>query len=234
MDGSGLSDEGKGFRVIRRMNTGVMRRNEEEAAGNRALLDGLEILGINIMSSPGSGKTTLLESLGRILGSEMAVIEGDVKTRRDAERLEEIGIKAWQIETGGACHLDALSVGSAISSLGLRKGVQKFLVIENVGNLICPSSYDLGERLRIGLLSLPEGDDKVLKYPSLFSRIDLLLLTKTDLAPYLDFDLGRAEAECRSINPGLVTIAVSSATGAGVDEVVSLFRKRYGEVWGGA
>lgn len=211
-----------------------MRRNEEEAAGNRALLDGLEILGINIMSSPGSGKTTLLESLGRILGSEMAVIEGDVKTRRDAERLEEIGIRAWQIETGGACHLDALSVGRAISSLGLRKGVQKYLVIENVGNLICPSSFDLGERLRVGLLSLPEGDDKVLKYPSLFSRIDLLLLTKTDLAPYLDFDLGRAESECRSINPGLETIAVSSTTGAGVDEVVSLLRKRYGQVWGGS
>lgn len=216
------------------MNAGVMRRNEEDAAGNRALLDDLEILGINIMSSPGSGKTTLLESLGRVLGSEMAVIEGDVKTRRDAERLEEIGIRAWQIETGGACHLDALSVGRAISSLGLRKGVQKFLVIENVGNLICPSSYDLGERLRVGLLSLPEGDDKVLKYPSLFSRIDLLLLTKTDLAPYLDFDLGRAEAECRSINPGLETIAVSSTTGAGVDDVVSLLRKRYGKVWGGS
>jgi hydrogenase nickel incorporation protein HypB len=211
-----------------------MRRNEEEAAGNRALLDSLEIFGINIMSSPGSGKTTLLESLGRILGSEMAVIEGDVKTRRDAERLEEIGIRAWQIETGGACHLDAHSVGSAISSLGLRKGVQKFLVIENVGNLICPSSYDLGERLRVGLLSLPEGDDKILKYPSLFSRIDLLLLTKTDLAPYLDFDLGRAEAECRSINAGLETIAVSSKTGAGVDEVVSLLRKRYGKIWGGS
>lgn len=218
--------------TIRRIGRSVSEKNDMIASRNRSLLDGLEILGVNLMSSPGSGKTTLLEALAGRFGAEMAVIEGDVSTRRDAERILEKGVKAWQIETGGACHLDAASVGSALPELRLSKGVERFLVVENVGNLICPSSYDLGERLRAGLLSLPEGDDKVLKYPSLFSRIDLLLLTKKDLAPHLGFDTARAAMECRSINPGVATIEVSALTGEGMDELAGFLEERYRSLWG--
>lgn len=220
--------------TVRHIARSVSEKNDLLARKNRSLLDGLEILGINLMSSPGSGKTTLLEALAGSLGRSMAVIEGDVKTRRDAERLRAKGVKAWQIETGGACHLDASSVGDAMSGLDLARGVERFLVVENVGNLICPSSYDLGERIRVGLLSLPEGDDKVLKYPALFSRIDLLLLTKKDLAPYLGFDTARAAGECRSINPAVVTIEISALTGEGMDEFEAFLRARYAALWGGA
>jgi hydrogenase nickel incorporation protein HypB len=208
-----------------------MSRNDEAAARNRGFLDSLEILGINIISSPGAGKTTLLEALGIALGSELAVIEGDVRTRRDAERLEKIGIRAFQIETGGACHLDALSVEQALGRLGLEKGIQRFLVIENVGNLICPSAYDLGERIKVGLLSLPEGDDKVLKYPSLFSRIDLLLLSKVDLEPHMRFDQERAISECRSLNDDVETIPVSAVTGRRSPESIDLLRRRRRGIW---
>lgn len=220
--------------TVRHIARSVSEKNDLLARRNRSLLDGLEILGINLMSSPGSGKTTLLEALAGSLGRSMAVIEGDVKTRRDAERLRAKGVKAWQIETGGACHLDASSVGEAVSRLDLERGVERFLVVENVGNLICPSSYDLGERIRVGLLSLPEGDDKVLKYPALFSRIDLLLLTKKDLAPHLGFDTARAAGECRSINPAVVTIEISALTGEGMDELEAFLRERYAALWGGA
>ncbi len=220
--------------TVRRIARSVSEKNDLLARRNRDLLDDLEILGINIMSSPGSGKTTLLEALAGRLGGSMAVIEGDVKTRRDAERLRAKGVKAWQIETGGACHLDASSVGEALSRLDLARGVERFLVVENVGNLICPSSYDLGERVRIGLLSLPEGDDKVMKYPSLFSRIDLLLLTKKDLAAHLDFDTSRAAGECRSINPGVLTIEISARTGEGMDDLVAFLEDRYDSLRDGA
>lgn len=221
-----------GGMTIRRIGRSVSERNDLLASRNRSLLDGLGILGVNLMSSPGSGKTTLLEALAGRLGGAMAVIEGDVSTRRDAERILSKGVKAWQIETGGACHLDASAVGSAIPELRLSRGVERFLVVENVGNLICPSSYDLGERLRIGLLSFPEGDDKVLKYPSLFSRIDLLLLTKRDLAPHLGFDGARAAGECRSINPGVETMEVSALTGEGMDLLVTFLEERYRSIPG--
>lgn len=213
--------------TIRRIARSVTEKNDLIASRNRSLLDGLGILGVNLMSSPGSGKTTLLEALAVRLGGSMAVIEGDVSTRRDAERILSRGVKAWQIETGGACHLDASSVAAAVPELRLSKGVERFLVIENVGNLICPSSYDLGERLRVGLLSLPEGDDKVMKYPSLFSRIDLLLLTKKDLAPHMGFDAARAARECRTINPGVRTIELSALTGEGMEELVGFLEERY-------
>jgi len=163
----------------------VMVKNDEMAAENRQFLAKHGILAINIMSSPGSGKTTLLETMATRLGREMVVIEGDVQTRRDAERVERAGCRACQIETRGSCHLDAKAISEAMTQLDLANSGCKLLVIENVGNLICPSGYDLGERLKIGLLSVPEGDDKVLKYPSLFSRIDVLVISKIDLLPYL-------------------------------------------------
>jgi hydrogenase nickel incorporation protein HypB len=196
----------------------VMAKNDEIAALNRQRLDELGILGVNIMSSPGSGKTTLLEAMAKRLGDAMVVIEGDVQTRRDAERVERAGCIAYQIETHGSCHLDAKAVSEAMNQLPLEKGKHRLLIIENVGNLICPSGYDLGERLRVGLLSLPEGDDKVLKYPSLFSRISVLATTKVDLLPYLTFDIDRAESECRSLRPDIRTFRLSARTEEGIDD----------------
>ena len=196
----------------------VMAKNDEIAAENQQLLDALGVLGVNIMSSPGSGKTTLLEAMAGRLGESMAVIEGDVQTRRDAERIERAGCLAYQIETRGACHLDAHGVAVALRELNLVRGRHKLLIIENVGNLICPSSYHLGEHLRVALLSVPEGDDKVLKYPSLFSRVSVVVINKIDLLPYLKFDVDRALTECRSLNPNIQTFQVSALTGQGVDE----------------
>jgi len=195
----------------------VMAKNDEIAALNRNRLDQLGILGINIMSSPGSGKTTLLEAMAQRLKDAMVVIEGDVQTRRDAERIERAGCAAHQIETRGACHLDAKAISGAMDCLPLKAGSPRMLVIENVGNLICPSGYDLGERIRIGLLSVPEGDDKVLKYPSLFSRISVLVTSKIDLLPHLIFDVDRVEQECRGLNATIRTFRLSAKTGEGID-----------------
>lgn len=199
----------------------VMAKNDELAALNRGRLDGLGILGVNIMSSPGSGKTTLLETMAQRFKEAMVVIEGDVQTRRDAERIENAGCAAYQIETRGACHLDARVVSEAMDALPLEAGKQRLLIIENVGNLICPSGYDLGERVRIGLLSVPEGDDKVLKYPTLFSKISALVVSKIDLLPYLNFDVDRVERECRGLSPDVRTFRLSAITGEGMEAFCS-------------
>jgi len=198
--------------------TSVMSKNDRFAADNRELLGGKGIYTLNLISSPGAGKTTVLESMARFFGSRMAVIEGDIQTRRDAERIEKAGCQAWQIETGGACHLDAHAVNHALGHMNLDPDALELLAIENVGNLICPSGYDLGEDMRIGLLSVPEGDDKILKYPSLFSSINVLVINKMDLIPHLDFDVDRAIEECRSLNPDVLVFTVSAKTGEGMEE----------------
>jgi len=203
-----------------------MTKNDDIAAENRRAFGLNGILAFNIISSPGAGKTTLLEALAAEFGPEMAVIEGDVKTRRDADRIIRAGCRAVQIETGGSCHLDAAAVKEAFSSLDKKKPF-RYLAIENVGNLICPSAYDLGEHIRVGMLSLPEGDDKVLKYPSLFSRIDMLLLTKTDLLPHMEFDMDRVENECRSLNSGVRTFRVSARTGEGMADLCGFLKSRW-------
>ncbi len=195
----------------------VMAKNDEIAAENRARLERLGLVGVNIMSSPGSGKTTLLETMARRYGTSMAVIEGDVQTSRDAERVRSAGCLAHQIETRGSCHLDAKMVSDALAAMPINPAVHRLLIVENVGNLICPSSYDLGEHLRIGLLSVTEGDDKVLKYPALFSRINVLLISKSDLLPHLEFDTARAMEECRAINAHVDAFVLSSRTGEGMD-----------------
>ena len=199
----------------------VMGRNDLLASRNRDGLRSEGIFTVNLISSPGAGKTTLLEALARRFGRSMAVIEGDVRTRRDAERVEQAGSRAHQIETGGSCHLDAGAVGKAIGQLDLPGSDVKLLVIENVGNLICPSGYDLSEDIKVGILSVPEGDDKVLKYPSLFSRISVLLVSKTDLLPHLDFDVERAVRECRSLNPDVEVFRISARTGDGMEDFFS-------------
>jgi hydrogenase nickel incorporation protein HypB len=194
----------------------LLGTNKQVAAGIRHELRSRGILGVNLLSSPGSGKTTLLETLADSFKGRyrMAVIEGDIETERDAERIRRKGIPAWQITTGGACHLEARMIGKV---LGEVPAAIDFLFIENVGNLVCPASYDLGEDLRCVLLSSPEGDDKPAKYPQAFLSADCLILTKADLIPYLPFDPAKAAAEALTIKPGLRVFALSALRGDGVD-----------------
>jgi hydrogenase nickel incorporation protein HypB len=196
----------------------LLATNKEAAAAIRHELRRRGILAVNLLSSPGSGKTTLLEALAdHVRGRfRMAVIEGDIETERDAERIRRKGVPAWQITTGGACHLEARMIGKV---LGEVPADIDFLFIENVGNLVCPASYDLGEDLRLVLLSAPEGDDKPAKYPPAFLSADGLILTKADLMPYVPFDPARAAAEALAIKPGLQVFTVSAVRGEGLDRL---------------
>ncbi len=200
----------------------LLGTNNQIAAEIRRELRARGILCVNLLSSPGSGKTTVLEALAGRLGGRhrMAVIEGDIETERDAERIRARGIPAWQITTGGACHLEAKMIGKVLADV---PADIDFLFIENVGNLVCPAGYDLGESLRCVLLSSPEGDDKPKKYPRAFLTADLLLLTKSDLLPVLPFDPEKAAAEARSINPRLEVFRVSALKGEGMDELAAHF-----------
>lgn len=194
----------------------LLGSNTKIANEIRAKLTEKGILTVNLMSSPGAGKTTLLESLADRLKTDysMAVIEGDIETERDAERIRKRGIPAWQITTGGACHLEAKMVGRLFSEI---PPDLDFLFIENVGNLVCPAGYDLGENIRCVLLSSPEGDDKPKKYPKAFITSDCLIITKSDLIPPLPFDIEVAKKEALEINPRLKVFITSSVSGEGVD-----------------
>lgn len=200
----------------------LLGTNNQIAAEIRKELRARGILCVNLLSSPGSGKTTVLEALADRLGGRhrMAVIEGDIETERDAERIRARGIPAWQITTGGACHLEAKMVGKVLADV---PADIDFLFIENVGNLVCPAGYDLGESLRCVLLSSPEGDDKPKKYPRAFLTADLLLLTKADLLPFLPFDPEKAAAEALAINPRLKVFRLSALKGEGMDELAAFF-----------
>jgi hydrogenase nickel incorporation protein HypB len=205
----------------------IIDKNDAYAQRNRALFKEKELYAVNIISSPGSGKTAVIEALARHFGVGMAVVEGDIQTRRDSERVIRAGSRAYQIETGGACHLSSRAVTHALEHLELSD--IKLLVIENVGNLVCPSTYNLGENEKIAILSLPEGDDKILKYPALFSRIQALVINKIDLRPYLDFDTDKAVSECRSLNRSFSTFEVSAKTGEGIERLVDYLEKRISE-----
>jgi len=197
---------------------GLLAENDHQAAHNREHLDGHGVLAINLMSSPGSGKTALLEATIRALGDElhMAVIEGDLETENDAERIREQGVPAIQITTGTACHLDAHMVHQALHRLDL-SGLD-IVFIENVGNLVCPASFDLGHHRNVTLLSVTEGDDKPAKYPVMFRAADLMLVTKCDLLAVLDdFDPRAAEHRLRHLANPAPVIDVSAKTGAGLD-----------------
>ena len=198
----------------------LLGSNKKIAGEIRAKLAEKGIFTINLMGSPGAGKTTLLERIAEHLKPEykMAVIEGDIETERDAERIRAKGILAWQIITGGACHLEAKMVGKLFPEI---PPDLDFLFIENVGNLVCPASYDLGENIRCVLLSTPEGDDKPKKYPKAFTTSNWLIITKTDLVPLVPFDIQRAIKEAQEVNPSLKTFTVSALQGKGVEELVS-------------
>jgi len=191
----------------------VLAKNAALAGANRRWLDERGIVALNLLSSPGSGKTTLLERTIRELQADvpLMVIEGDQATENDAARIRAAGARALQVNTGTGCHLDADMVRRALDAL---EPVDDSLVlIENVGNLVCPALFDLGEWSKIALLSVTEGDDKPAKYPYLFAASDLLIITKIDLLPYVDFDIAACVAHARAVRPGLDVIALSARTG---------------------
>jgi hydrogenase nickel incorporation protein HypB len=200
-----------------RLERNLLERNDAQAQANRARFEAGGILALNLMSSPGAGKTSLLVATLQRLGKRfpMAVIEGDQQTARDAERIRAAGAPALQINTGKGCHLDAHGVGHAAARLELPPGA--VLMIENVGNLVCPAAFDLGEARRVVVLSVPEGEDKPLKYPDMFAAAELLLLHKVDLLPHLAFDVEACEAFARRVNPRLAILRTSAVSSEGLD-----------------
>ena len=206
---------------------GLLHENDHAARHNRAHFDSHGVLAVNLMSSPGSGKTALLEATIEALGGSlsMAVIEGDLETENDAERIRRHGVPAVQIATGSACHLDAHMVHQALHGLDL-SGLD-LVFIENVGNLVCPASFDLGQHANVALLSVPEGDDKPAKYPVMFRAADLVMLSKIDLLPVLDdFDPARAEGYLRDLANSAPLIHASSKSGAGIDSWLRWLQER--------
>ena len=185
----------------------ILDKNDHEADHNRAHLDKAGVLGINLMSSPGAGKTTLLEYLAEVAPFRFGVVEGDLETERDADRLRSKGIEATQIQTGTACHLDAFMVHKGLHGMPL--DTIDVLFVENVGNLVCPASYDVGTHLNIVLVSVPEGEDKIAKYPVMFRQADLILITKTDLLPHFKYDIEHEKQEARRIKPNVDILEVN-------------------------
>jgi len=203
----------------------LLQHNDRQAEANRARLDGHGVLTVNLMSSPGSGKTALLESTIRALNGalRLAVIEGDLETENDADRIRALGVPAHQITTGTACHLDAHLVEKALDKLDLTN--LDVLFIENVGNLVCPASFDLGHHRNVALLSVTEGDDKPAKYPVMFRAADLMLVSKTDLLPYLpEFSPERAEDCLRNLASLAPALRLSSKSGEGLEAWIGWLR----------
>jgi len=208
-----------------RLEYDILASNDALAEQNRARLAAQGIFALNLVSSPGSGKTTLLvETIKQWQQSQqhpaVAVIEGDQQTANDADRIRATGAPAVQINTGKGCHLDAHMVAGAIDTLVGEKALMdnSLLLIENVGNLVCPAAFDLGEAHKVAILSVTEGEDKPLKYPDMFRAADLMILSKTDLLPYLDFDVEAAIAMARQVRPNLEVICLSTKTGEGMDQ----------------
>ena len=203
--------------------------NEAIAKSNREHFEAMGAVAINLISSPGSGKTTLLEHTIEQLKDEfnIGVIEGDIETERDAERIRAKGVPVIQLTTGGACHLDASMTHKGFHQLQKEPGGDKLdiLFIENVGNLVCPTSFDLGEHHRIVLVSVPEGPDKPAKYPKAFTSSDTFLITKTDLLPYFDFPIEEAKAEALHLNPKLKVLDFSSKTGERFESWLDFLRE---------
>ncbi len=207
--------------------TDVLEANDRIAAVNREVFDRHGNLVVNLMSSPGAGKTTLIERTAEALAGKirLGVITGDIETSRDAERIEKHGIPAVQLTTGTACHLDANMVASAFSHLDLSQ--VDVLIIENVGNLVCPAEFKVGEDCKVMILSVTEGDEKPLKYPLMFRESSLLIINKVDLLPFTNFSMEEAKANALKMNPGLDILEVSCTAGQGLDEWVSWLTQRW-------
>lgn len=200
----------------------LLAANQHRADHNREHFDAWNLLCLNVMSSPGAGKTSLLERTITALSPElaMAVLEGDMTTQLDAERLAAVGVPVVPITTGRACHLDASMVSGGLTLLQQRldPAALDLLWVENVGNLVCPAEFEVGEHLKVALLSVTEGDDKPLKYPVMFREADCVLITKIDLLPYVPVDVSRIEAHVRAVNPRAQVFRVSAGTGEGMGE----------------
>jgi hydrogenase nickel incorporation protein HypB len=196
----------------------ILDANSRIAKENRKLFDSQGLTVINLMSSPGAGKTTLLEQMGKHFANRLkiGVIEGDIQTTLDAERVAAAGLEAVQIETDGACHLDANMIQNALADISIAD--LNLLVVENVGNLVCPAEFNIGEDHKVMMLSVTEGDDKPYKYPLMFKESHVLLISKVDLLPHLRCDIEKIKAAARSINPGLIIFEISSYTGQGLDD----------------
>jgi len=197
--------------------TNILKANENIAQKNRDIFDKNKVYTINLMSSPGSGKTSLLERTIDLIKNELrvAVLEGDLQTDNDAQRIEKYGIPVVQINTNGACHLDANMVESVLESFNFKE-IDLF-VIENVGNLVCPASFELGEHDKVVMVSIPEGDDKPIKYPVMFRKAKVLLVNKIDLLPYTNFNMSKIKKDVMSINPEIKIFEISCQTGEGLD-----------------
>src|SRR5271155_1812290 len=209
------ADDDSVHRTIR-LEQDILAKNNLLAERNRGWFEGRQIFALNLMSSPGAGKTTLLERTIRDLGGELAlsVIEGDQETLRDAERIRATGCKVVQINTGTGCHLDAAMLSRALKELD--PPARSVVMVENVGNLVCPALFDLGEAARVVIMSVTEGEDKPLKYPHMFRAADVMILSKSDLLPHLEVDTARCVEYARRINPELEVIELSATRGAGL------------------
>lgn len=208
----------------------ILAKNDALAARNRVWFAGRDILALNLVSAPGAGKTTLLERTIRDLGDELKlfVVEGDQATARDGERIRAAGAPAVQVNTGAGCHLEADMVARGLQELKPSAG--SVVMIENVGNLVCPALFDLGERAKIVILSVAEGEDKPLKYPHMFRAADVMILNKIDLSPYVDFDSEQAIANAVEVNPGITVLRLSARTGEGLDAWYAWLRHEAAEV----
>jgi hydrogenase nickel incorporation protein HypB len=204
----------------------VLSENDKIAMANRALFDENNIYVLNMISSPGAGKTSIIERLLQVLSNKYRayVLIGDVQTENDANRIKRLGFKATQIITGGGCHLNAKMISERLKEMQLAD--LDLVIIENVGNLVCPSAYDLGEDDKIVVLSVPEGEDKPIKYPSIFSKASLMLLNKIDLLPFIQFEKNKALEYARAVNPGIEIIELSCVTGDGIDQLGRWLEKR--------
>ena len=225
-----LHVHGPGGEVIS-LETAVLAKNDQLAARNRGWFEGRGVLALNLVSSPGAGKTTLLESTIRALSGkvEIAVIEGDQMTANDAERIRAAGARAVQINTGAGCHLEADMVAEAVEKLQPPPG--SVLMIENVGNLVCPAMFDLGERMKVAVISTTEGEDKPLKYPHMFRAARLVIVNKMDLAPHVDFDRDRCIANIREVNPEAEILPLSAKTGEGMADWLAFLEAQKGEAF---
>ncbi|HIC80276.1 MAG TPA: hydrogenase nickel incorporation protein HypB [Kiloniellaceae bacterium] len=222
---------GPGGEVIA-LEQAVLAKNDRIADRNRGWFEGRGVLALNLVSSPGAGKTTLLERTiealqGRV---EIAVIEGDQMTVNDAERIRSAGARAVQINTGAGCHLEADMVAEAVKTLDPQAG--SILMIENVGNLVCPAMFDLGERMKIAVISTTEGEDKPLKYPHMFRAAEVVVINKIDLAPHVDFDEALCTANIKSVNPDARLFTLSARTGAGMDTWLAFLEDERGTAFG--
>ncbi|MFT5742175.1 MAG: hydrogenase nickel incorporation protein HypB [Paracoccaceae bacterium] len=222
---AGVAVPGMSQERLIQIETDILTKNDRYADANRAVLSARQVFALNLVSSPGSGKTTLLcQTIAALKDVSVAVIEGDQQTENDADRIRATGAPAIQVNTGKGCHLDGHMVGHAMEHLALERG--SVLFIENVGNLVCPAAFDLGEDCKVAILSVTEGEDKPLKYPDMFTAARLAILNKIDLAPHCDVDLDLYEANLRRVNPEIEILRVSARTGEGMVDWAAWLRHR--------